>query len=83
MRRSYVMEFEQDGLSIRIVRHQSEQSKDRAEVEIETTSYNGSGSGNIWLTGEFQLFLLQEAINNYIEVFHLKKEDEDDGQDEE
>lgn len=81
MRRSYVMEFEQDGLSIRIVRHQSEQSKDRAEVEIETTSYNGSGT--IWLTGELQLFLLKEAIDNYIEVFHLKKEDEDDGQDEE
>lgn len=81
MRRSYVMEFEQDGLSIRIVRHQSEQSKDRAEVEIETTSYNGSGT--IWLTGERQLFLLKEAIDNYIEVFHLKKEDEDDGQDEE
>ena len=74
MRRSYVMEFEQDGLSIRIVRHQSEQSKDRAEVEIETTSYNGSGT--IWLTGERQLFLLQEAIDNYIEVFHLKKEGE-------
>lgn len=81
MRRSYVMEFEQDGLSMRIVRHQSEQSKDRAEVEIETTSYNGSGT--IWLTGELQLFLLKEAIDNYIEVFHLKKEDEDDGQDEE
>ena len=81
MRRSYVMEFEQDGLSIRIVRHQSEQSKDRAEVEIETTSYNGSGT--IWLTGELQLFLLKEAIDNYIEVFHLKKEDEDDGQAEE
>lgn len=81
MRRSYVMEFEQDGLSIRIVRHQSEQSKDRAEVEIETTSYNGSGT--IWLTGELQLFLLKEAIDNYIEVFHLKKEDEDDVQDEE
>lgn len=81
MRRSYVMEFEQDGLSIRIVRHQSELSKDRAEVEIETTSYNGSGT--IWLTGELQLFLLKEAIDNYIEVFHLKKEDEDDGQDEE
>ena len=74
MRRSYVMEFEQDGLSIRIVRHQSEQSKDRAEVEIETTSYNGSGT--IWLTGERQLFLLQEAIDNYIEVFHLTKEGE-------
>ena len=81
MRRSYVMEFEQDGLSIRIVRHQSEQSKDRAEVEIETTSYIGSGT--IWLTGELQLFLLKEAIDNYIEVFHLKKEDEDDGQAEE
>lgn len=74
MRRSYVMEFEQDGLSIRIVRHQSEQSKDRAEVEIETTSYNGSGT--IWLTGELQLFLLKEAIDNYIEVFHLTKEGE-------
>ena len=74
MRRSYVMEFEQDGLSIRIVRHQSEQSKDRAEVEIETTSYNGSGT--IWLTGECQLFLLKEAIDNYIEVFHLTKEGE-------
>ena len=81
MRRSYVMEFEQDGLSIRIVRHQSEQSKDRAEVEIETTSYNGSGT--IWLTGELQLFLLKEAIDNYIEVFHLKKEDEDEEQAEE
>ena len=74
MRRSYVMEFEQDGLSIRIVRYQSEQSKDRAEVEIETTSYNGSGT--IWLTGELQLFLLKEAIDNYIEVFHLTKEGE-------
>lgn len=74
MRRSYVMEFEQDGLSMRIVRHQSEQSKDRAEVEIETTSYNGSGT--IWLTGELQLFLLKEAIDNYIEVFHLTKEGE-------
>ena len=74
MRRSYVMEFEQDGLSIRIVRHQSELSKDRAEVEIETTSYNGSGT--IWLTGELQLFLLKEAIDNYIEVFHLTKEGE-------
>ena len=74
MRRSYVMEFEQDGLSIRNVRHQSEQSKDRAEVEIETTSYNGSGT--IWLTGELQLFLLKEAIDNYIEVFHLTKEGE-------
>ena len=81
MRRSYVMEFEQDGLSIRIVRHQSEQSKDRAEVEIETTSYNGSGT--IWLTGELRLFLLKEAIDNYIEVFHLKKEDEDEEQAEE
>ena len=74
MRRSYVMEFEQDGLSIRIVRHQSEQSKDRAEVEIETTSYNGSGT--IWLTGELQLFLLKAAIDNYIEVYHLTKEGE-------
>ena len=83
MRRSYVMEFEQGDLTMRIIRHQSELSENRAEVEIEVTSNSGNGSGNIWLTGELQLFLLKEAIDNFIEVFHLKKEDEDDGQDEE
>ena len=81
MRRSYVMEFEQGDLTMRIIRHQSELSENRAEVEIEVTS--NSGNGTIWITGECQLFLLKEAIDNFIEVFHLKKEDEDDGQAEE
>ena len=46
------------------------------ELEVKLSRREMNGSGTIWLTGELQLFLLKEAIDNYIEVFHLTKEGE-------
>ena len=80
--RSHTLKFDQGDLTIRITRYPSKEAGKEPEVDIDVELGESSRSF-VWLNSERQLFFLKEAIGNYIEVFHLKKEDEDDGQDEE